>query len=127
MDLRNWTILYVQHKDVFARKLKDYAEENGKLVFNFKDHTMHAYAMEDLAVPPADGKTLVTTLNTKHNMEFLMRHWHEFANIPHLTIIFVNPERNEKWFIVPHTHAMIADPNIEVAIRSLSESVQLVS
>jgi hypothetical protein len=127
MDLREWTILYVKHKDLFARRLKDYKDEGHRLVFNFKDHAMHAYAMEELGVPrQIDGKTLLTTLNTKQNMEFLIKNWDAFAKHSHLTIVFVNPTTNEKWFIVPHTHAQIADPNIEMGIKSLAENVTLV-
>ena len=127
MELREWTILYVKHKDLFARKLKDYKDEGEKLVFNFKDHTMHAYAMEQLAVPKAiEGKTLLTTLHTKENMMFLIKNWNQFAKHAHLTIVFVNPATNEKWFIIPHTHAQIADPNIEMGIKSLAENVTLV-
>jgi hypothetical protein len=124
MDLREWTVLYVEHKDVFSRKLKGHKEEKGKLVFDFKDHQLHAYAMETLGVPDKlDGKTLIVTLNTKKNMQFLIGNWPEFSRHAHLTIIFVNPEKNEKWFIIPHTHSMIADPNVELGIRSLAENV----
>jgi hypothetical protein len=131
MDLREWTVLYVKHKDLFARKLQGYKEVNGKegekIVFAFKDHELHAYAMESLMAPPkATGKTLVTTLNTAENQQTLIRRWDDFAAIPHLTIVFVNPQKNEKWFIMPHTHAMISDPNIELGIRSLAENVPLV-
>jgi hypothetical protein len=126
MNLREWTILYVKHKDLFARKLKDYKDEGERLVFNFKDHTMHAYAMEQLDIPKVEGKTLLTTMNSKGNMKFLVDNWNEFSKHAHLTIVFVNPETNEKWFIIPHTHAQIADPNIELGLKSLAENVTLV-
>jgi hypothetical protein len=127
VDLREWTVLYVKHRDVLARKLQGCAEKDGKLVFTFKDHELHAYAMETLAVPPnVSGKTLVTTLNTVANQDFLVKRWDEFSRIPHLTVVFVHPVKNEKWFIVPHTHAQIADPNIALGIKALSENVPLV-
>lgn len=126
MDLREWTVLYVKHKDVHTRKLQGYDEVDGKLVFRFKDHHMHAYAMELLEVPPVDGKTLLVTLQKKENVEYLIKHWKEFSKHAGLTIVFVNPTRNEKWFIVPHTHTQISDPNIELGIRSLAEGVPMV-
>jgi hypothetical protein len=122
MNLREWTILYVKHKDVHAKKLQDYKEEGNKLVFKFKDHHMHAYAMEKLEVPQLEGKTLLVTLQKQENIQFLVKNWEKFVQ-PGLTIVFVNPEKNEKWFIVPHTHSQIADPNIELGIKSLAEYV----
>ena len=121
MDLREWMILYVKHKDMMARKLVSHKEVGEKLVFEFKDHHMHAYAMEKLDVPPVDGKTLLATLQNKENIQFLIKNWNKFLQ-PGLTIVFVNPEKNEKWFIIPYTHAQIADPDIEMGIKSLAES-----
>ena len=127
MQLREWTVLYVKHKDLLARKLQGYEEKQDKLVFQFKDHEMHAYAMEKLEAPPElTGKTLITTLNTDANIDFLLKHWSDFCKHAHLTVVFVNPEKNEKWFIIPHTHSQIADPNVELGIRSLAENVPLV-
>jgi hypothetical protein len=125
MDLREWTILYVKHNDVHTKKLQDYKNEGDKVVFRFKDHHMHAYAMEKLDIIPVEGKTLLVTLQKKENIQFLLKHWDDFVQ-PGLTLVFVNPEKNEKWFIVPHTHSQIADPNIELGIRSLAENVSYV-
>ena len=128
MDLREWTVLYVKHKDIFARKLQKVEEKPDKLIFHFKDHSMHAYAMESLELPSAlDGKTLITTLNTKKNMDMLQKNWEAFSKHAHLTMVFVNPAKNEKWFIIPHTHAMIADPDVALGLKSLAENVTLVS
>ena len=126
MDLREWTILYVKHKDLLTRKLLGYKEVEGKVVFNFKDHAMHAYAMEKLEVPLVEGKTLLATLQTPENIKFLLKNWGKFAEHAGLTVVFVNPAKNEKWFIVPYTHAQIADPDIELGIKSLAENVSYV-
>lgn len=123
MDLREWTILYVKHKDLLTRQLIGHKEEKDRLVFEFKDHKMHSYAMEKLAIPKVEGKTLVTTLQDKENIDFLIKYWKEFSRLKGLTIVFVNPAKNEKWFIVPHTHSQIADVNIEMGIRSMAENV----
>jgi hypothetical protein len=127
MELREWTVLYVKHKDIFARKLQRVEEKPDKLTFHFKDHAMHAYAMETLSLPPEmDGKTLIVTLHTKKNMESLIKNWNDFSEHAHLTIVFVNPHKNEKWFIIPHTHSQIADPDVALGIKSLAENVTLV-
>jgi hypothetical protein len=124
MDLREWTVLYVKHKDILTRKLEGHDDQGGRLMFRFKDHNMHAYAMERLQVPERlEGKTLLVTLQNEENISFLLKHWNEFAQHKGLTMIFVNPEVNEKWFIIPHTHAQISDPNIETGIRALAENV----
>lgn len=126
MDLREWTVLYVKHKDLYARKLVDHKEEKDRLVFTFKDHTLHAYAMEKLAVPQVVGKTLLVTLNTPQNLDLLIKQWKEFSKLAGLTVVFANPAKNEKWLIVPHTHHQIADENLEMGIRSMAEHTSFV-
>jgi len=127
MDLREWTIIYVKHRDLMTKKLQGYEEKNGKLVFTFKDHHMHAYAVEKLSVPTIEGKTLLVTLQTKENVEFLLKHWSEYNKHADLTMVFVHPEKNEKWAVIPHTHAQVSDPNFEQGIRSMADSVSYVN
>jgi len=127
MELREWTVVYVKHKDLFARKLQSVEEKEGKTIFHFKDHQLHAYAFEELRLPTASsGKTLVVTLNTKENVSYLISHFKEFAKAEHLMVVFANPKLNEKWVIVPHTHGQIADGDITLGIKSMADSVTYV-
>ena len=126
MDLREWTVLYVQHKDVLLRELEGYTEEGDRITFSFKNHELLAFPWERLSVPDASGKVLVVTLQTEENISFLINHWQEFAAHPDLTVVFANPDLNEKWSLRPAAHARIAEGNIEQGIRSLAQGVPTV-
>lgn len=123
MDLREWTVLYVRHKDMMARKLVSHQDAGDTIRFEFKDHILTAHVMERLAVPAIEGRALIVTLHTKENVDALIRQWKEFAKHPGLTVIFVNLKRNEKWLIHPHTHESISDGKIEQGIRTLADGV----
>jgi hypothetical protein len=123
MDLREWAKLYVQHKDVIARRLQRTEEEGDHLLFTFKDSLLTAYPMEQLSLPHLEEKSLIVTLHTKANVDTLLKRWKEFAAVKALTIVFVNLGSNEKWLINPHTHHMIADTNLEQGIRSIADNV----
>lgn len=128
MDLHEWTVVYVQHRDLIARKLQKTDDRKDHIVFTFKDHVLTAYPLETLSLPAqaakTDGKRLITTTHTKANVDALLKGWKAFAAVKDLTIIFVNLATNEKWLIHPHTHAQIADTNLEGGIRSIADGVQ---
>ncbi|HIH24476.1 TPA: hypothetical protein HA251_05560 [Candidatus Woesearchaeota archaeon] len=127
MDIREWTIVYVRHRDLIARKLQTVDEKDDCVIFTFKDYELVAYPMEQLSLPPhagkTGGKTLITTHQTKANVDALIKGWKSFAAVKDLTVIFVNLSTNEKWLIHPHTHAQIADTNLEGGIRSIADGV----
>lgn len=122
MQLREWMVLHVRHRDAFARKLSEVREEADRVVFSYKDGDVFGYAYEQLRVPPA-GRALVVTLQRKENVDELIRNWELYAKNPELTIIFVNPARNEKWSIKPALHAKIAEDNVEPGIRAMAAEI----
>jgi hypothetical protein len=126
MNLREWMVLYVKHKDLLARKLQSVEEKKDCVVFHFKDHDLVAYAQDRLSLLSAEGRTLIVTLNTKENIDFMIHHFADFSKHSGITVIFANPELNEKWIIVPHTHSRIVDGDIKQGINTMAESVPLV-
>lgn len=125
MDLAEWTVLYVKHKDILKRDLREVRREDGRIRFVFESGDVEAYIWDRLREPDGSGKRLISTLQTRENVEFLLSHWDAFCS-DGLTVVFANPEKNEKWVIVPSTHHSIADGNVEPGIRAMAEGIPYV-
>ena len=127
MDLREWMVLYVRHKDMMARRLTTVKEEDGRIVFMFKEGPLYGYPMERLTFPKLEGRSLLVTPHTGENVGILLKRWEEFAAAPEVTVVFVNIALNEKWLITPHTHHMVAETNLEQGVRAIADGVPYVA
>ncbi len=123
MDLVEWTVLYVKHKDVLTKKIVDVKNEKDHFLFTYKDGPVKVYALEKLNVPAINTKAIIATLQTKENVDFLIKHWKEFSSHQGLTMVFVNLKTQEKWLIHPHTHSQISEAKFELGVKSLASSV----
>ncbi len=123
MDIHEWIITYVKHKDVLTRKLLSVEDKKDHVLFKYKDNEMTGYAYNELQIPKGKGKILIATLQKKENIDFLVKHWKDFSSHEQLTIVFVNMNNNEKWLLHPYTHARIAEEKAEPGIRSMADAV----
>lgn len=123
INLAEWTTLYIKHKDVIAKKIVDIKPQKDYTLFTYKDGPVKVYALEKLEVPKIDSKAVITSLQTKENIDFLIKHWKDFASHQGLTMVFVNLKTQEKWLIHPHTHSQISEAKFELGVRSLADSV----
>lgn len=117
MDLKEWTRLFLKHQDVVRREIIEIIEheKDGCTLFQVKKKNgdEHWYIVGHLEsvlehIDP-QAKQGVVCLNTKENVEILHKNWKVFADHPTLKIVFTHPEKNERWMIVPHHHARVAD------------------
>lgn len=114
MNLQEWTVTYVQARDLIFRTLRDIREEKNKITFTFTDRTTTYLIRERLnqevikELDTAQNQTIVTR-NTKENLQFLIKHWNDFTTHASLKIFFVNPRHNQYWAISPYHHNTIAD------------------
>ncbi len=122
MNLLEWTISYIEHKDVMDGRLQGYEEEEEGIRFTF-DHGDEYYTVRD-ELEITDGN--IVCLNTVENKEKLVEHWDEAVDADP-RIIFANPDANSKWIIKPATHDHVADPeNLEEGLETLQENTELV-
>lgn len=76
LDLKEWTINLVKHRDIFSRKLIDFKVEKATIEFNFKDKK-HLYVIMPL-LDDSINKYLkeeyitIVCLNKKENVNFLI-------------------------------------------------------
>ncbi|MDD9954483.1 MAG: hypothetical protein OXR66_09210 [Candidatus Woesearchaeota archaeon] len=125
MKLTEWLVLYVRHKDMLDKKLVDHKEDGNMITFTYKDRNVVGIVQEQLEVVEIKGESVIATLHTKENVEYLANHWEQFTKHNDLTIIFAHPGRNEKLVIKPKTHATISE-NVVQGLWSLSQGVSYV-
>lgn len=123
MDLKEWTVHYVKHKDLIHRKLVDYEIKEDSIEFKYKDGIKIYIVRDNLddSVLKLDG--VFVCLNTEENLEFLIDFWRHLVNNKEVSILFVNIVTGSKWMINPHTHDKIADPDtLEQGLRAMFEA-----
>ncbi len=129
LDLKEWTINLVKHRDIFSRRLIDFKVEKNTIEFNFKDKK-HLYVIMPL-LDDSINKYLkeeyitVVCLNKKENVNFLIANWNVFIKYSNLNFIFVNPNMNDKWSINPNIHERVSErETLALGLKSMFESVQ---
>ncbi len=126
MDLEEWTIQYVKHKDLLDNMLENYEKQEDKIRFNF-EHMDHDYYIQPklskkvFDIEEDTERTTIVCRNEEENVDFMMQNWKEFTRHEY-TVIFVNPESNNKWIIQPHVHDRVADnEHLEEGLQTMFE------
>jgi len=127
-DLKEWSINFIKHKDIFTGKLIDFKIEDNLIEFNFKDRKQLYVIMpllnESIKRYLKEGYVSVVCLNKRENVKFLIVSWNLFIKYSKLNFIFVNPKLNEKWGIYPSMHHFVAEKeSFALGIKSLFETV----
>lgn len=69
-------------------------------------------------------KYYLVCLNLKENIESVHNNWNILSKIENLYIIFVEPNKNEKWILKPHLHNKISDDEtLKEGLFSLQNSL----
>ena len=111
VNLREWCMHYIKARDAMERKLKSIEEKDGNLIAHYKDKDVLFVGQEKLTTTHAshDGFATLVCLQTQENFDTLVDSFSKFSANQKLTIIFVNPQLEEKWIIKPAVHAAVAD------------------
>ena len=130
VDLKQWAIDYVRHKDAFQKKIVDIVS-NDHVKIKYKDKEELVLICPELSDSFAKlEKNLyvsVFTLNKKTNFNELLQRWHSLTRYEKLTIYFVNPSSSTetKWIIRPHLHNKIADDDsLKTGLESMYSMVE---
>ncbi len=74
-----------------------------------------------------DKHVIIVTANTQENVEFLISHWEELVQYPHVCVYFVNPNSSldKRWVIFPATHDKITERKaLRKGLESLFSTVE---
>ncbi|MFH1506609.1 MAG: hypothetical protein ABIE94_06530 [archaeon] len=129
MNLIEWTVDYVKHKDLFKKTLVTFEVNKDLIEFEFLDKKHYYLISETLdvsllaKVKKYTWKTLVC-LNNDTNMLVLLNNWKKFAAMSQLYLIFVS-EKGGKWVICPESHNRISDPeSLKEGLTSMADAAE---
>lgn len=135
--LMNWIVRYVKNKDLILKKIVDVTLDSGGVSVKNKSGQISRYVVllslasleSVVSSQPKDCELCVITINSKDNMNFLVKKWDFAVSNSFLTVIFVNPfsDLDEKWVVKPSIHARICEKkNLARSFSSISETVNLI-
>jgi hypothetical protein len=128
-ELKEWSINFVKHRDMFNKKLVDFKVLQDMIEFEFKDKK-HLYIIlpdlgDGLKERVKDGFITIVCLNKKNNLDYVIKNWNMFIKNKKLNLIFVNPHINDKWILNPSVHDMVSDhESLTQGLKTLFEGVQ---
>jgi len=128
-NLKDWLITYIKNKDLFYKKISLIKEEESRIITEMKDNTTTYYFISpDLNTfdtnklsETKDSRTIIVVLNTKSNVDALVKMWSQIINYKLLSIMFVNPNSNieNKWFVNPYHHHQVSEGNLKNSLMSI--------
>ena len=130
MTLKEWTKAYVKYKDMVPRKVETIKETETGIIAKQKTREETKYiCMESIEtlLPGKVDKERVVCLNTKKNLDWLIKNWEQVKD-KETVFIFVNLEKAESWAVNPRLHNNITDKkNLKQGLKSLFNSITEVS
>ena len=133
--LREWAVGYVKHRDILTKNIIYIKEELDRVIVKFKDKEQIF-----LIRPTADNSLIqeinkdkninIVMLNSKENLDFLIKNWSKLIKFEKLTIFFINPFSglDTKWFISPYVHDKICDKDsLKLGLKTMFETVESIT
>ena len=133
--LKEWAVSYVKHRDMITKNIVNIKEEQDKVIVKFKDKEKVFLIMpivNDSVIEKInkDKNTGIIILNSKENLDFLIKKWSKLIKFEKLTIFFINPfsEPEKKWFISPYVHNKICDKDsLKLGLKTMFETVETIT
>lgn len=134
-SLKDWYIVYIKHKDIFDKRIRDIEDNSDTVYVKYKDSSLTAIIrpeMQDVHsvvknIKECESPVHLVMYNKKNNLDAVLEAWSELAECKNLKVIFANPEASgdHKWIIVPHTHDKITPPSsLKSGLESLFQTVE---
>ena len=133
--LREWAVSYLKHRDMIAKNIVNIKEEQDRVIVKLKDKEQVF-----LIRPTADDSVVqeinkdknigIVMLNSKENLDFLIKNWSKLIKFEKLTIFFTNPfsELEKKWFVSPYIHNKICDKDsLNLGLKTMFETVETIT
>lgn len=131
-QLKNWIITYFKSKDAHTKHITQIKEDAGMADLLVEGQKPKAVFIQPelKEIPPSLGRhTVLVTLNTRENLQFVLKNWQELCKNQHLSIYFVNPQskQEQKWVVFPATHDKITErKTLKKGLESLFATVETV-
>jgi hypothetical protein len=134
--LAEWTVGFLKNRDLIAKKIKNIEmnKDGFDLCVKYSDREQYIIVMPILKeLDPIIRKFnnnsyfTIVALNSKDNLQILLKIWNRLIDFKFLNIIFANPfsSTDKKWMVHPHTHHKICDEaSLELGLKSMFEMVE---
>jgi len=123
-QLSEWVQVFLQNRDVFNKVITGFEKVNGDLLVKRTNGDLLVFVRPELSdvsdVSVRDGPSVLAVLNSKQNLDAVIKNWDVLSKKKDLCIYFINPNSNDKWLLYPHTHNQITEkPALRRGLESL--------
>jgi hypothetical protein len=133
--LLDWTINFLKNKDLMLKKIESI--EKGKdgfdLYIKYKDKEQYVLVIPTISdlsgiIQKFSNTSYFTivTLNSKENLDEVLKSWAKLVDFRFLNIIFTNPfsSGDKRWIIYPSTHNKVSEQSsLKLGLKSMFEMV----
>lgn len=137
--LKEWTKTYFLNKDLLRGKKPKVEEKEDHIIITNEDES-HVIVIvkeklqdlsnvlkrfDELEKQYPGAKLTLVLYNMKENVELVAKSWDALVKKQNLTILFANPDTNNKWILTPYIHNKIADvKKLKSGLISLYSTVE---
>lgn len=134
--LKEWYLQYIKNRDIILRKINsiDEGKPDEDITINNKDDTKETAIINEepnsfndiIKNIKEEDKVNIIILNTKKNIDLMLKEWENLAKNKKLTIIFVNIDStlDKRWIIKPYIHHRITEKStLKSGIMSIAANV----
>jgi hypothetical protein len=135
--LLDLTLHHIKSRDTITKSILSIEEnkENADLLITHKDKKQYVIVLpfpDDLSIhlkklPEKETITLVL-VNSKKNIDLVIKQWKSLVAYPNLSIQFVNPfsKVDLKWVISPSIHSRVCEErSVGQGLKSMSSGVEM--
>lgn len=123
-QLSEWVKVFLQNRDVFNKVITGFEKVNGDLLVKRSNGDLLVFVrpeLDDISdVSVRDGPSVLAVLNSKRNLDAVIKNWDVLSKKKDLCVYFINPNSNDKWLLYPYTHNQITEKS---ALRRGLESL----
>ena len=127
MKLIDWLDPYIDYLNSFKKNLLSKVIKDNMIICEYKDKGLVEYIASELLnndIELTKKQLVIVCLNNKANLNFLIKNWEKFVQNPTLKMMFVNPNLNQQWSLLPYIHNKFGDPDsLETGLKSLFDSI----
>ena len=134
--LVEWVIDFARNKDLISKKIESIEtnKDGFDLHIKYKDREQYFIIIPNITdfdniIQKFNNNSYfsIVTLNSKNNLDVVIKNWNRLVQFKFLNIIFVNPlsELDKKWIVFPYTHQKVCDgSSLENGLKSMFEMVE---
>ena len=131
-DLKEWAKIYVKHKDIIKKEIVSINNTASGFNVKYKNRDCEFLIVPELKEGDIKGLSddknrVLVLLNSKKNLDFIIKKWNNLKILKNLAIYFANPASSSDkiWILRPFVHHSICDDSsLATGLKSIFKSVE---